>query len=247
MNRFIVALQFLTIFRVKKTMETRPGEFSGSMAYFPLVGAVQGGILVIADYLLARFLPLSIVDALLLLVLVVINGALHLDGFADTVDALAGGATPEERLGIMRDSSVGAVGVVFIVFVLLLKYLCLGAAPDGFRSGIIFLFPVAGRWSMVPMSYWSGYARKEGGLGKSFTGAGISELITATVLAAAMSVFIIGVPALFFLLFLGSVVFLLSAFFSSRLGGVTGDVFGFQSEVAEVLFLLLVPQLIRSF
>ena len=62
-----------------------------------------------------------------------------------------------------------------------------------------------------------------------------------------MSVFIIGVPALFFLLFLGSVVFLLSVFFSSRLGGVTGDVFGFQSEVAEVLFLLLVPQLIRSF
>ena len=131
MERFFIALQFLTVFRVKKNIEVTGDGLASSMAYFPLVGALQGLLLAAVYSLISGtgLLQDSVAVAIVLLVLVLTNGALHLDGFADTVDGIAGGKTPEERLRIMRDSSVGAVGVVFLVLLLLIKYLPPGG-PD---------------------------------------------------------------------------------------------------------------------
>ena len=244
MKRFVLALQFLTVFTVKRGVEASREEISGSMAYFPLVGAVQGLILVAADYVLGEFLPGGIVSALLVLILLVTNGGLHLDGFADTVDGLAGGREREERLRIMRTGTVGALGVAFTVLLLLLKYLSLDALASGYRAGVLFLFPVIGRWAMVPLSYWSVYARPTGGIGEAFTGAGLSTLLISTAFTAVLSVFILGMPGVFLLTFLGAAAFLFSVLFHWKLGGVTGDVFGFCSEVSEVIFLLMVIALI---
>ncbi|MBI5810325.1 MAG: adenosylcobinamide-GDP ribazoletransferase [Deltaproteobacteria bacterium] len=199
MNRFILAVQFLTVFPIKKDVPPARSELAASMAYFPLVGAVQGVILVAAYLLLALALPEGVSTALLLAILVLTNGALHIDGYADTIDGLAGGGTPEERLRIMRDSSVGAVGVVFVALLLLVKYSALMEVAPGVKARVLFIFPAAGRWAMVPMACWARYAREGSGLGGAFT-----ENSRATLL-----------------------------------GGVTGDVFGFQSEVAEALFLVL--------
>jgi len=210
------------------------------MAFFPLAGAVQGLILVAADYALSHFFPASISAALIVLILALTNGALHLDGFADTVDGLAGGKNPEDRLRIMRDSAIGAVGVVFLALILLLKYLAIKELPDGTRHAAIFLFPVAGRWAMVPMACWSGYARKENGLGRAFTGNLYSTLFIATAITAAFAFFLLGAYSLIILAGLAAIVYLFTIFFKNRLGGITGDVFGFQSECAEVIFLLMI-------
>ncbi|MBI1912860.1 MAG: adenosylcobinamide-GDP ribazoletransferase [Deltaproteobacteria bacterium] len=240
MRSFILALQFLTVFPVQRDTEIRTEELAGSMSWFPLVGALQGLILVLSYYMLSGLLSDNVVTGLLVLILVLTNGGLHLDGFADTVDGLAGGSTPEDRLRIMRDSATGAIGVVFLVMILLLKFLALGDLPDEVKVPTLFLFPIVGRWAMVPMACWSDYARSTGGLGAAFARNKTSTLIKATIITSVLCALSLGLLSLFLLLLIGGVVFFFSRFFRKKIGGVTGDVFGFQSEIAEVLFIIMV-------
>ncbi|MEK7774172.1 MAG: adenosylcobinamide-GDP ribazoletransferase, partial [Deltaproteobacteria bacterium] len=239
MKRLILAIQFLTVFPVKRDIEARPEDLSASMAYFPLVGALQGAVLVGTYLLFSTLLPDSVVMAIALLALVLTNGGLHLDGFADTVDGLAGGNDAGQRLKIMRDSSIGAIGVVFLVLDLLIKYLALREMPAEVRLPALFMFPAIGRWAMVPMAALSTYARSEGGVGAAFAGNGVSTALKATLLAGALLTLSAGALSLVIMAALGAVVYFMSRYFRRKLGGVTGDVFGFTSEAGETLFLVM--------
>lgn len=240
MKGFLTALQFLTLFRVKRDLEVTKESLASSMAYFPLVGALQGVILALVDYLLAGtgLLPESLTAGALILILALTNGGLHLDGFADTVDGIAGGKTPEERLRIMRDKAVGPIGASFLFLVLLLKFLAIEELPIEARARAIFLFPAAGRWAMVLMAHLSPSARAEG-LGAAFSSNSRKVLVISTLIMATLSVLALGALSLVIIIALGGIVYAFTRFFKKRLGGVTGDVFGFQSEVAEVSFLAL--------
>ena len=94
------------------------------------------------------------------------------------------------------------------------------------------------------MSYWSPYARPEGGVGRAFR-ADTLTLLTATLIVSVVTAMLLGPWALTAIALLGAVTYLFTGFFRKRLGGVTGDVFGFQSEVAEVVFLLAAPAVLR--
>ncbi len=238
MKGFLLALQFLTVFPVNRGLKADAGELGRAMSWFPLIGAAQGLILIIAYFVFSTLLPESVVMGLLLLVLVLTNGGLHVDGFADTIDGLAGGKTPEERLRIMRDSATGAIGVLFVVLLMLLKFLSLQELPEEAKLQSIFLFPVFGRWAMVPLACWATYARPTGGLGAAFAGNSKGVLIKATVAAAVLLSLLLGVLSLALVLFFGIILYLSSGYFRRKLGGVTGDVFGFHSETAELFFLL---------
>lgn len=245
MKGFVLALQFLTVFPVKRGLAFAPGDLGRAMAWFPLAGAAQGLILVGAWFAFSALLPEGVVAALLLLVLALTNGGLHLDGFADTVDGLAGGGNSEERLRIMRDSSTGAVGAAFVVLLLLVKFMALRELPAEAKPEAIFLLPVLGRWAMVPLAYWAPYARPEGGLGAAFAGNSALVLAKATMAAAIMLAVLLGPQAVAFLAVFGVMIYMSSRYFKWKLGGVTGDVFGFHSEVAEALFLMMVLAMIK--
>lgn len=238
-DRLILAIQFLTLVPLRRNAVVTGEALAGSMAWFPVVGAMQGALLAAVDWALAGVLPLSVRAGVILLVLALTNGGLHLDGFADTIDGLAGGRTPEDRLRIMRDPAIGPVGAAFLIIVLMIQYSCLAALPALTRLGAILLFPVAGRWAMVVLSSLSQYARTEGGVGKAFSGATAGTLAIATVLTAGAIAGLLGWAWLAILPGLGIYIWLVSVFFRRRLGGVTGDVFGFQSETGGALFLLL--------
>jgi len=238
MNGFFLALQFLTVFRVKKDISFESFELGRSMSFFPVIGALQGLVLLFAWHLLSTLLPGSVVTAALVLLLVLTNGGLHVDGFADTVDGLAGGKTPEDRLRIMKDSSTGAIGVVFVVLIILLKFLALEEMPFEVKAASLVAFPMAGRWAMVPLASFLPCARPTG-LGAAFAGCGRGPLLAATAMTSAAMVLLFGVLALAILAALGIIIYLSSRFFRRKVGGVTGDVFGFHSEAAEVVFLLL--------
>jgi len=241
MKGFIYALQFLTIIPIKTRGAAEERELGRSTAFFPLVGAVQGIILVGANLLCSRFLPTDIANGLVLVVLILTNGGFHLDGFADTIDGLAGGSTKEERLNIMNDSRIGAIGVVAIVLLLLVKFLAINNLQTDAKSYILILLPVIGKWSMVPMAYWADYARPTGGLGKAFTEhTGIKEFLLATFFALSASVILLSWYGLVYAGIIFIAAYLLTVFFKRKLGGVTGDVFGFQSEISEVIYLVLV-------
>ncbi len=246
MKRVVLAFQFLTIIPIRTASHVDRSDLAASMAYFPLVGALQGAILLGAYYIfsIGGFLPDVVRAGLLFALLTLTNGGLHLDGFADTVDGLAGGHTPEERLRIMKDSATGAIGMVFLMLIILLKYvsiLYVLGLPGRTGPALLFLFPVAARWAMVPLSAMAPYARKEGGLGEAFTGCSARVLASSTAFTLLVSWAALGFTAFAPLALLFFAAFVLALFFRSRLGGVTGDVFGFQSEISEVIFLLSAP------
>lgn len=238
MKRLILAIRFLTVIPIKKKDDCQPSSLSGSMAYFPIVGALQGGLLALICRLLDGVIPWGATAVVLIACLALTNNGLHLDGFADTIDGLSGGQTPERRLEIMRDHRVGAMGAVALTLLLLLKYSLIRELPREARVSAVFLFPVIGRWAMTPMAYWSDYARREDGLGRAFSRIRLQTLVISTALATAFVAALAGPYYMSTLIAVAVEALVLSRFFKRKLGGVTGDVFGFQSELGEAISLL---------
>jgi len=240
-HRLRLAGNFLTILPVGRRLTVERDELARSMAFFPVVGLVLGLGLVICNWLLQTVIPRAVLDCLLVLALITVTGALHLDGIADVIDGLAGGRDREGALRIMKDSRVGAMGVVGLVMVLLLKYLTLFNLPFAVKSAGLVFFPAAGRWMQVVLAAFCRYARSEGGTGAAFiekVGEREWLVATGTIVVAALALF--GMKGFFLLFLLGVGATVLIRYFHHRLGGVTGDVLGAATELAEVFTLLLI-------
>ena len=165
--RFLAALKFLTIIPLPWRREASPEEIGRSIGYFPVIGLIIGLILAGLNWLLSLFLPSAVVNALLIVSLVVLSGALHLDGFVDTCDGIAGHKTIEERWRVMHDSRAGAFGIVGVFLLLLVKYVSLNSVPESLLMVTLVLMPVVSRWAMVYTVFAYPYARPAG-LGKVF-------------------------------------------------------------------------------
>jgi adenosylcobinamide-GDP ribazoletransferase len=210
-----------------------------SLFWFPWVGALLGLGFWVAWAGLQKILPAPAAAALLLGLTVWVTGGLHLDGLADTADGLGGGHTPETALRIMKDSRVGAFGVISLVLALILKFsLFLSLAAQTHGAAVLVLFPVISRWGMVLLAYLSPYARPEGGLGQAMTlGVSPRVLAGASLAAGVLSVLILGAPGLVLFGAAAALVWLGSLYFQRRLGGITGDILGAANEVLEILVL----------
>jgi len=198
-------------------------------------------VLAVLYWLLSYILPPSIVNILLIVFLVVVTGALHLDGFADTCDGIAGHKTVAERWQVMHDSRTGAFGVVGIVLLLLAKYVSLNSVPPEIIIPVLVFMPVVSRWAMVYAIFASPYARPEG-LGAAYKSAThwpqffIATVITFAVAAALYPLFswlgFILVAAVWI------IASLLSFYFRRKFAGLTGDTYGAINEISEVVALL---------
>jgi len=210
-----------------------------SMFWFPWVGALLGLIFWGAWAGLHRVLPTPAAAALLLTLTVWVTGGLHLDGLADTADGLGGGHTPEAALSIMKDSRVGAFGVISLILGLVLKFsLFLSLATQTRGAEALLLFPIISRWSMVLLAYLSPYARAEGGLGQAMTlGVSPRVLMGASLSAGGLSLLILGAPGLVLCVIAAALVWLGRLYFQRRLGGITGDILGATNEVVEIMVL----------
>jgi len=240
-EEYRLAGAFLTIFPVAQRLEMTPERLARSMAFFPAVGLSIGLLLVVLNWILAPLIPLAVLDCLLLLILIAVTGALHLDGIADLIDGLAGGKDREGVLRIMKDSRVGAIGVVGLVMVLLLKYLSLYHVPLEHKYAALMFMPAAGRWIQVALASACRYIRDEGGTGGVFVdNVGERELLIATVTLLLAALVLFGLKGVLLVLLLGLTGMLLWRYFERRLGGVTGDVLGASTEIVEVVTLILV-------
>jgi len=238
---FRLAAGFLTVLPVARGLEAKPEELARSMGFFPAVGLALGLALVVLDWLLGALVPRPVLDCLLLLLLILATGALHLDGIADLIDGLAGGRGDRERtLKIMKDSQVGAMAVVGLVMLLLLKYLSLYHVAPELKKAALMLMPCAGRWIQVVLAAFCPYLRPEGTAAVFVDNVGEREVLlaTGTLLAACFVLF--GLKGIFLLFLFGLMAMLLIRYFQARLGGVTGDVLGAATEVVEVASLILV-------
>jgi adenosylcobinamide-GDP ribazoletransferase len=251
MKRLLLALQFLTIIPFRDRGRLREEEMGSMTALFPLVGVIEGVVLVATAFLLLRFFPGEVTSGILILAIAAGNGIFHLDGLADTVDAVASRAGREKKLGIMKDSSTGAAGVTAIVLVLLLKYVMLNSLLSDSESTtfytLLLLMPVMSRWVMVPSVYHGRPARQDG-LGRVFMEyTGGKEMFTATVLlfVVLLCVLVITANGTLFLIqsvFVFPVLYIFSLvsvwFLQRQFGGLTGDNFGAVHELGTLVFLM---------
>ena len=230
------ALQFLTILPPIVRREFTGLELGRSTAYFPLVGILIGVILAGMDLADSRMLPPSVGAAVLLTAWVVLTGALHLDGYLDSCDALFGGWTPDDRLRILRDERVGAFAVAGGVLLMLAKYATLASIHR--RGTAVIVAAVLGRWVMTLVVLTYPYLRPEG-LGRLIKDhAGwpqglISMVIAVAAVAACGGRFgpvVAGctIAAGWYVAHCGM----------KRLGGLTGDIYGAVCEVAEAAALI---------
>jgi adenosylcobinamide-GDP ribazoletransferase len=240
MRNFLRALSFLTILPVGQIQLSEEKELARSMAFFPLVGLVIGLLLTTGYYLFSLFLPKSITLWSTVGLLALLTRGLHLDGFADTLDGLASGGSKERILEVMRDSRIGAFGVIGLILLIGGKYLVLDQISNSSIPYSLILMAVMGRQSMVLVCFRSPYARPGEGLAKPFTeNLGYREPALSLATAFGIAFLVMGVKGI--LLFLGISLFSLvyRFFFMKKLGGVTGDVLGGANELAELLCLIL--------
>ncbi len=240
MKRFLAALQFLTIIPIPKGIKIEEKELASSVIFFPLVGLFIGGILLLIDISLRKFIPALTINLLLLLVWVEITGSLHLDGLADTVDGLSGGKNREEILRIMADSNIGAKGAIALILLLGTKYLFLYQLPFAPRNYALLLVPALGRWAMVLAIAFSSYPKEEG-LGRIFVGGNNKKEALVTSLLIILLGLLLFKSSFIYLLFgILAATFLLLAIFKGRIGGITGDNLGAINEIIEVVTLLII-------
>ena len=240
-KRFLTALQFLTIIRIPGDRAVGDEDLGGSMSLFPLVGLLIGLILVGVRYILGFALPSFLTDILVIAALVVVTGCMHLDGFADTIDGLAGGRDRERTLAIMRDSRIGSFAVVGLILILMLKVSALMGVPEEIKSMALIATPVLGRWSTVQLAAWFDYARTGYGTGLAFTRcAGRRESVISTLITAVIVVGTFRIKGLVMLLAIAAITALSGLFFKRRVGGVTGDIMGAACETSETFVLIMV-------
>jgi adenosylcobinamide-GDP ribazoletransferase len=192
------------------------------------------------DQLLGLFLPSLLVSALLVVSLIVLTGAFHLDGLMDTCDGFALRSSAAERLKVMADSRVGGFGVVAACCLILLKYVSLITMPAGLRAVALLLMPTLSRWSATYAITAFPSAKKEG-LGQMFkAGANRLNMGVATVIAVALAATFLSYAGVALVVVVWVITFLLARILSSRLGGLTGDTYGAIIEISEVANLILV-------
>jgi adenosylcobinamide-GDP ribazoletransferase len=211
-----------------------------SMTFFPLVGLLIGLLLTVAFLILSFLFSKSLVLWLTLGCLALLTRGLHLDGFADTIDGFAAGGTKEKILEVMRDSRIGAFGVVGLIFLIGAKYLALDQITGPSIPNSLILMTVMGRNSMVWVCFRSPYARTGEGLAKPFAENLTSrEMILSSASAIAMGLVIWGLKGVLVFIGIGLFSLLFRLFFLRKLKGITGDILGAANELSEVLCLLL--------
>lgn len=202
-----------------------------------LVGAVQGVVFLLASGLWgAALAALAAVVAGL-----VLTGALHEDGLADTFDGLGGGASADRSLEIMRDSRIGSFGALALGMVLGATLLALAQLGAQAAPAALVGAAALSRAAVAVILRHGPYLRAQG-TGTGMTGPQGAEGALATIIAAAVALLLASVM-------LGGAVLgglaglvigagLIWLWARRRLGGVTGDILGAAQQLGALGFLL---------
>lgn len=238
MRAFWLALQFLTRLPAPRMTGHTAEDRGRSVLYYPVVGLLIGAVLTGFLFLLADANP-GLRAALLLSVWILLTGALHLDGLADSADAWLGGRGDRARtLEIMKDPRSGPAAIVAVALVLIVKFAALSAFTHAAYGPALVLAPLLGRAALVLLLLTTPYVRPEG-IGAAHAanlprGGAAVVLLAMAVLVPAF----LGYAGLWPLVTALVTVLLLRRLMLQRLGGATGDTLGAGCEIVEAAVLV---------
>jgi adenosylcobinamide-GDP ribazoletransferase len=239
MKPLLAAVRFLTIVPIPGSWGAAEEDLARSVPFFPLIGLLLGAAAAALAWGLTLVAPPMVMAAIMVLVLLSFSGCLHLDGLADTADGLLSSRSRERMLEIMKDSHTGAMGVVAIVGVLLLKFASLASLPAALVWPAVLLMPLAGRCAMVVQMALLPYARPSG-LGRIFYRGRLRFVaVWAAGVLALMAWAVLGSRGLMLWAACMLMAVAFSVYVYRKIGGATGDTFGALCEMIEVVPALL--------
>lgn len=238
-DRFLSALGFITVLPTGKNYTYSP---AGMTPLFPVVGLIVGGLLACFDAAVRILWNPDVAALLDVIFLIVITGAFHLDGLADTADGFFSHRSRERMLEIMKDSHIGAMGVVALFCGLSTKWAGIGSLQGSGleRALILLLVPAYARSSLMFGIRFLPYGRTEG-TGKGHFDKTLSFRDFAWMTLPVVLSFALGFKGIVLNLAFIMMVMSLLGYYKKKMGCITGDMLGAMVEVGEsVLFLALV-------
>ena len=237
---FLTAIIFYTRIPMPRWVNHDAEYLNKATKYFPLIGWIVGVVAALffmgANYLFNS----SIAIILSMTASVLLTGAFHEDGFADVCDGFGGGWTKEKILLIMKDSRVGAYGVIGLIFMLSTKFYLLASFSATQLPFVLIGAHALSRWAAATFILTHQYVRenedsKAKPVAKQFL---VSHFLIAS---------LFGILPL--LLFKNAYVFLLIApvygmkiylgwYFKKWIRGYTGDCLGATQQLCEIIFYL---------
>ena len=234
------SVAFLTIFPVRMDADGVV-QAASVMPLFPIVGVVIGCVVGISVWLLRLILPEIISGVVGVGLLLLINGAQHMDGLLDFGDGLMFHGSRAEKLRVMRDPSIGAGGFGLGAVVLLLTVFSIAAIPSRFVVPALVVSEASATFAMVVATAAGKSAHK--GMNTIFVEAmhrrpALRLTISCVIL---LPVAYLGLSSVGLIVAVGAALTaLLTVLISNRhFNGLTGDVLGATNEIARSVSLLL--------
>ena len=235
MRNLISALQFITILPLGAAKSFDPPKM---VPYFPLVGILIGLLVAAFDAIVVRLWAPPVVALLDIILLAVLTAAFHIDGLGDTADGLMGPRSRDEALEIMKDSRIGTMGLVAIVFGMALKWGGI-AGLDAHRSIILIIVPAYARAGILFGMRCLPYGRPEG-TGKPFFDGKLSlKHFWGLILPVGLSL-TLGLKAVWLNLAFAIIIASILFFYKKRMGCITGDMLGAMVEITEAWLFLTI-------
>jgi adenosylcobinamide-GDP ribazoletransferase len=226
----------MTILPLGKSDTFDPKEMA---QFFPIVGIIVGVLAAAFDTAVGGLWPKPVVSLLDVMLILVVTGAFHVDGLGDTADGLLGLRTREKALTIMKDSRIGAMGLVAIVCGLSIKWAGM-ASLEAHRHLLLIIVPAYARGAQLFGIRLLEYGRPDGGTGSSLFGSTLKlSAFWGLLIPVALSV-LLGWRGLWlntvFIIITGGILL----YYKKRMGCITGDMLGAMTEVTESMLFLLV-------
>lgn len=227
---FALSISMFTILPFFKVHHFFKGINGYSLMFFPLVGLIIGLILLGVHSILDTHIPQAHLSIIIFILSILLSGALHLDGFADTIDGLY--VAKEKALKVMSDPNIGAMGMIITASFLIIKASTFIHLESFYLLPIVFMLS---RFNAVLSIYFYPYVG--GGMAKLAK----DEFSKKQLIIASVFVLLLGLY-LSWILTLVSIIslFVFNRFFIKRYGGLSGDMYGFNIELSELILLNII-------
>ncbi len=242
------ALRTAVLFFTRIPLPVR-GEISAedlrrSATYFPAVGWLVGAAGAGVWWCAAKVFPPSVAAGLCMIASALLTGAMHEDALADVCDGFGGGSTKDRVLAIMKDSQVGAFGVVGLVLGLGLKWQTLAAFPAALVPAVLLAGHAVSRAASVSLMSSLDYVREGPSKARALSSRLGSVRTAAVLLLGLAPMALLPLRLGWALVPVALVRWACAAWFRRRIGGYTGDCLGATQQLSELAFLLTAEALL---
>lgn len=239
---FIMALSMFTIIPTPYIEWDDEGA-KNMMKFYPIIGGIVGIIWSIIYYLISILnISLILKSTIIMMVPFIVTGMLHLDGFMDVCDAILSRRDREEKLRILKDSTIGAFAVISLLILFFLQFGSIYSIIEkNIQFYILILIPIVSR-SAVAYFLLNRTTIKESTLGTYFKkGTNIKDIIIMIVSLIVMSIISFILLSYYGLVLVLSIVVGVTWAVEKckkEFGGISGDVAGFALVVGELIGIL---------